>query len=60
MNKRKSEFSITSENITYAEDKENPEITENYNMTKKKLNKEDAIKTYCRIRQIENNPGREI
>ncbi len=52
-----SEFSSTAGNITYSEDRENLDITGNPNNTKKKLQKEDTIKTYCRIRQIENNPG---
>lgn len=59
MLKRKlSEFSMTSGNFTYKEDKENLDVTGIPNYTKKKLQKDDAIRTYCRIRQIDNNPGK--
>ena len=59
MLKRKlSEFSLSGGNNPYSEDKESLDVTTNPNNTKKKIQKEEMIKTYCRIRQIENDPGK--
>jgi hypothetical protein len=55
MNKRKfSEYSSVEGSVADEKDICDFTITNN---SKKRLHKEEMIKTYCRIRPIENNPG---
>ena len=56
-NRKFSEFSESGTNNTFLEDKDHIDQVVNPIGTKKKLPKEEMIKAYVRIRQIENNPG---